>query len=65
MTSTLKCPHCGKYNSIVKAGHQLKSGIGQIQQYRCKNCGKSTTKPIEQHRDDKGHFISTSVTDRL
>ena len=55
----LKCPHCGKYNTLRKAGHQDSARTGhQIQQYRCKACCKSTTKPVEVSKDDKGRFIS-------
>jgi transposase-like protein len=59
MQTTLKCPHCGKY-AIIKAGHALKSGVGEVQQYRCKKCGRTTTKPIEVPKDDKGRFITTA-----
>lgn len=61
----LKCPHCGKYNTIRKAGHQDRSGVGQIQQYRCRNCGKSTTKPIAVPKDDRGRFISSTTFTEL
>jgi DNA-directed RNA polymerase subunit RPC12/RpoP len=56
MKETMQCPKCGKGN-LIKAGHALEPGKGRVQQYRCKDCGRSTTKPLIQYRDDKGHFI--------
>jgi uncharacterized Zn finger protein len=61
MKETMQCPKCGKGN-LIKAGHALEPGKGRVQQYRCKDCGRSTTKPLIQHRDDKGHFIPTPTT---
>ena len=65
--SELRCPHCGRLGTLVKAGHQTRSGIGQIQQWRCKGdkCGMTTTQPIPVRRDDKGRFVpkpDTSTT---
>ena len=59
MESELRCPHCNRIGTLVKAGHQTRSGIGQIQQWRCKGdrCGRTTTEPIKVPRDDKGRFI--------
>ena len=64
MQTTLKCPHCGRYNTLIKAGHQLRAGIGYVQQWKCQGqgCGRTTTKPIEQYRNDKGRFITTVPT---
>jgi transposase-like protein len=62
MQDILRCPHCNQAK-LIKAGHQLKSGIGQVQQYRCKadGCGRTTTSPIYDHRDDKGRFTSPNA----
>ena len=59
-----KCPHCGRYNTLIRAGHQLRAGVGQVQQWKCKGrgCGRTTTKPIEQYRNDKGRFINSAPT---
>lgn len=48
MQTLRKCPHCGKFGTLVKCGFQVRSGIGQVQQYRCKakGCGRTTTQPI-------------------
>jgi uncharacterized Zn finger protein len=61
MQTTLKCPHCGKYD-LIKAGHQRRAGIGKVQQWACNSCGRTTTKPITLYRDDKGHFIPRQDT---
>ena len=56
MNETLKCPHCGKVNKLTKAGKTRKSGLGMIQQWGCKSCGRTTTKPIIVLRDTRGKF---------
>ena len=61
MNKTMQCPHCGKGN-LIKGGHALKPGVGQVQQYRCKDCGRSTTKPLVQYRNDRGQFIPSEPT---
>lgn len=71
MSVSLRCPHCGRLNTLRKAGHQTRSGIGLIQQWRCKGdkCGRSTTNPIEVPRDNKGRFLvpntTTNTTDTI
>jgi predicted RNA-binding Zn-ribbon protein involved in translation (DUF1610 family) len=62
MQTTLKCPHCGKMNTITKAGHQRRAGKGMIQQYGCKSCGRTTTQPIIVPRNDNGRFITAIPT---
>ena len=43
--ATIHCPECHGTN-LVKQG-VIWSGRTEVQQYRCKDCGRNTVKPVE------------------
>ena len=44
MNKKLICPECGS-NELIKQG-VIWSGRNKVQQYRCKNCGRNTIRPM-------------------
>lgn len=64
--NNLSCPEC-KSAKLIRFGkvfRTMSSGKrDKVQQYRCTDCGKITTKPIVMPpRDSKGKFIKKSET---
>jgi len=48
----MNCPKCNS-DQVVRKGFQYRSGVGKVQQYLCKSCGRITTNPIYEKLDRK------------
>jgi len=45
----MKCPFCGS-DKMVKHGHGTTAGFKVAQRWQCKECKRSTTRPIKEGR---------------